>query len=106
MSGNPYGLRPKSTPVRIIDILETDGMWMTAEQLEAEFVSRFGAVRLETIKRAIYRLIDQAQLEHRLIEFIDYETPPRTDSRGAQSTPSGYRTKQIMEVRTHDTRAA
>lgn len=97
--GTPYGLRKASTPIRILDILETDGLWMTATQLEAEFLDRFGAVRLETIKRAMYRLINQHQLEHRLVEFIDYNTPSVPTTKGAQAAPSGYRLKEMMEVR-------
>ena len=94
-----YGLREHSTPIRILDILETDGMWMNAEALEAEMHDRFGAVTIQTIRRAVYRLLDDERLEHRLVEFIDYETPSRKHSRKHQSTPSGFRTKHIMEVR-------
>ena len=94
-----YGLRAHSTPIRIIDILETDGQWMTAEALEAEIRDRFGAVKLAAIRRAIYRLVDDEMLDHRLIEYIDYEATQKGNTRGAQATPSGFRMRQIMEVR-------
>jgi hypothetical protein len=89
-----------STPSRILDILETDGMWMTAEQLEAEFKDRFGVDALGNIRRSIYRLINNKKVEHRLVLFIDYNATPTSDNRGAQSTPSGRRAKQLVEVRT------
>lgn len=94
-----YKPRKVSTPVRILDILETDGMWMNVEAVEAEVRDRFGAVKMETIRRAIYRLVDDQRLERRLVEFVNYEVPAKTQTRGSQSTPSGFRTMQIMEVR-------
>ena len=94
-----YKPRKASTPVRILDILETDGMWMNVEAVEAEVRDRFGAVKMETIRRAIYRLINDQRLERRLVEFVNYNVPAKTQTRGSQSTPSGFRTHQIMEVR-------
>jgi hypothetical protein len=94
------GTQKTGIPVRILDILETDGMWMTAEALEAEICDRFGPVKLESIRRAIYRLVNDQLLEHRLVEFIDYQATQKDATRGAQATPSGWRMRHIMEVRT------
>ena len=93
------GTQQAGTPARIIDILETDGMWMTADALEAEIADRFDAVTIGTIRRAVYRLINDQRLEHRLVDYIDYNVKQKKQTRGAQATPSGFRLRQIMEVR-------
>ena len=89
-----------STTSRILDILETDGMWMSADALEAEFSDRFGEGTLNTIKRSIHRLVNANRIQHRIVLWIDYNASPGPSLRGAQATPSGHRTKQLIEVRT------
>ena len=73
------------TPSRIMAVLELEGGWMTAYQLEADLALRWQAVTLGTIRRALHRLIDQHMLESRIML--------------APSIQDGGYNKQEMEVR-------
>jgi Fe2+ or Zn2+ uptake regulation protein len=56
-----------STPKRIMEILEMEGEWMTAHQLEADLALRWQPVKLATVRRAMHRLIDKQVLMSRVM---------------------------------------
>ena len=46
-----------STPSRVLDILEMEQGWMTIDALIADLELRWNAVKLDTVRRAVHRLI-------------------------------------------------
>lgn len=67
------GLRAGWTPARIVDILETEGEWMTFAQLDAHFEDRFNVPKVKgTVAQAAHRLLREGVLECR---FADSYVP-------------------------------
>lgn len=55
------------TPSRILDILETENMWMSSDELEVQFVDRFGIGNRTGINRSLQRLIDDDRVLFRVV---------------------------------------
>lgn len=50
---------------RVLDILQTDGGWMSLEAIVADFEARFGDVRDDSMRRAVSGLIDRDKVVRR-----------------------------------------
>ena len=89
--GRKGGFHQQSIPQRILDILETDGDWMTAESLVSEISIRFDEVTVKAVARAMRRLVVAERIEERSVLFLNYDTP--------HDMPLGYVTNQVVEVK-------
>ena len=58
------GLNPSGTPFQVLDKLQIDGGWLTADQMAMELGGR-----LETVNRALYRLRERGLVKARRIEL-------------------------------------
>jgi len=64
---------------RVLQILEADGGWFTVAALHCEHELRFSPVNIESLQRAIRRLLDAGFAERRHVEYIDYSDPKGTN---------------------------
>ncbi len=64
-------LHPGRTPSRIVDILNTERMWMSAHELKIQMDYRFKVTRLDTVQRTAIRLRNEGMLESREIVLQD-----------------------------------
>ncbi len=58
-----------SWPSRILDVLETESVWMDAQQLHVEMLMRFGFVSMATCQRAIERLVEHNDVDKRTVDL-------------------------------------
>jgi predicted transcriptional regulator len=65
------------TPVRILDVLETDGGWLTAEGIALML-----NVSLGTVSRALWRLRSTGEVEHRTVPLAAKLGRPATTYSG------------------------
>lgn len=72
-AGRPKGRRSdNSVRVRLLDLLSTfDGEWLDLEGLVFEYSERFGPVSHSTLKRALYRIMEQEPTVMLAVRYVD-----------------------------------
>lgn len=66
------GLRENGLPVRILDVLETDGGWLTTDGIALQL----GWENTESVYRALRRLLLKGLVEERLVHLAGHLNPP------------------------------
>ncbi len=61
-------------PGRVLDVLETEDMWMTVSELHAQFVDRFDTGNVVAIDRAVQRLAVNNRIKTRLVDAHSLNT--------------------------------
>lgn len=65
------GLHSNGLPARILDVLETDGGWLTTDGVALEL----GWENTESVYRALSRLVVRGFAEHRQVQLAGYANP-------------------------------
>jgi len=80
-----------SAPDRVLAILEADGGWMTLDQIEADWVLRWGyPPKRETLTRALYRVVHANTVVTRIEEHADYDGAQSERVWSAYGSPLGF----------------
>lgn len=80
-------LATNGIPVRLMDLLETDGGWLTLDYMAMKLDERE-----ESVEKALVRLRDRGLVEDRMFELA-LECPPGGSFRG------GMRRRPLLDVR-------
>ena len=74
------GEHETSVKVRLIDLLETfEGDWFSIESLVVEYSERFGEVKMDTLRQAVFRELKRDDC----VMFVRYVVTARDPSGGA-----------------------
>jgi predicted ArsR family transcriptional regulator len=86
-------LHQNGIPARLVDVLETDGGWLTVDGLAHQLDAKF-----ESVRRALERLAARGIVEHRSVPLA-LMSPPAGSYRGG-SGPRGLDIRSEWRLRT------
>ena len=64
------GLRDTDNLARALDVLQTDGGWLTAQGIHLYLTD----VRPQTLQRALWKLHHKGHIHHRIVDLTQRET--------------------------------